>query len=326
MSSLRAWWALSRPRLAPFVVLLPFLGWAFAHWDRALPTQNAGAFAAVAFAWWWLHAGTLWLNAAVDRDEGEVLMGESVPVPPHTAGLGYLGLAISVVVAGLAHPVSGVAAGLCALVAVLYSHPATLWKAHPIGGPFVNWFGYGILSPLAGWATANVAINPRTAVLWGLGSLGILGAYFAAQAFQGEEDRARGYRTLVVTHGPRATLLAARTCLFVAFVGAIGLAAIGWIPRVCLLAALGWFVADRFFAQWMAEPDGGDESWARGLTNRLLLALVIGVGLAFGQYVVDSVEGRPVAGLGTVAGHPPDRPRLPPALMRIRDKARTGMR
>ncbi|MEO0603173.1 MAG: hypothetical protein AAF211_17170, partial [Myxococcota bacterium] len=185
MSSLRAWWALSRPRLAPFVVLLPFLGWAYAHWDRALPTQNAGAFLGVAVAWWWLHAGTLWLNAAVDRDEGEVLMGESVPVPPHTAWLGYVGLAVSVGLAALAHPVAGVAAAISALMAVLYSHPATLWKAHPVGGPFVNWFGYGILSPLAGWATADVAINPRTVVLWALGSVGVLGAYFAAQAFQG---------------------------------------------------------------------------------------------------------------------------------------------
>lgn len=322
----RAWWLLSRPRLAPFVITLPFLGWAFAHWDRALSLQHPGAFAGVAFAWWWLHAATLWLNAAVDRDEGEVLMGEAVPPPAHTATLGYAGLAVSVVVAAAANPLSGVAAALSAGMAVLYSHPATLWKAHPVGGPFVNWFGYGVLSPLAGWATAGVTLNPRTAVLWFLGSLGVLGAYFAAQAFQGAEDRARGYRTLVVTHGPRATLRAARLCVFVAFAGGVALAAIGWLPRLCLVAAIGWFFADRFFTQWLAQPDGGDESWARGFANRMLAALVLGVALAFTQYVIDSFEGRPVAGLGTVGGHPPDRPRLPPAQLRFWDLTRDRAR
>lgn len=326
IARLRAWWWLSRPRLAPFVMLLPFLGWAFAHWDRALPTQHPVAFLGVAIAWWWLHAGTLWLNAAVDRDEGEVLMGRTVPPPPGTAWLGYLGLAVSVIVATLAHPAAGIAAFLCAIMAVLYSHPATLWKAHPLGGPFVNWFGYGILSPLAGWVVAGVGLNPRTVVLWALGSLGVLGAYFAAQAFQGQEDRERGYRTLVVTHGPRATLLAARACLAIAFVGGVTLALIGWLPRICLVATVGWFAADRFFAQWLAQPDGGDESWARGFANRLLLALLIGVTLAFGQYVFDSLNGQPVAGLGTAGGHPPDRPRLPPAQLRYWDHARTTSR
>jgi len=326
MSRLRAWWLLSRPRLAPFVVLLPFLGWAFAHWDRALPTQHPGGFALVAVAWWCLHAGTLWLNAAVDRDEGEILMGEAVPPPSGTVALGYLGLVAAVGLASLAEARSGAAAALCAGLAVLYSHPATLWKAHPLGGPLVNWLGYGILSPLAGWAVAEVTLTPRTAVLWGLGSLGVLGAYFAAQAFQGEEDRARGYRTLVVTHGPRATLQAARICVFVAFAGGVILAAIGWLPRICLLASVGWGLADRFFARWMAQPGGGDESWARGFANRLLVALLLGVGLAFGQYVIDSLQGRPVAGLGTVGGHPPDRPRLPPAQLRFWDMTRNRSR
>ncbi|MEO0602351.1 MAG: hypothetical protein AAF211_12995, partial [Myxococcota bacterium] len=142
----------------------------------------------------------------------------------------------------------------------------------------------------------------------------------------GEEDRARGYRTLVVTHGPRVTLQVARACVFVAFLGGVTLAVLGWIPRLCLLAVFGWGIADRFFARWMSQPDGGDESWARGLANRLLIALLLGVSLAFAEYVNDSLHGRPVAGLGTAAGHPPDRPRLPPALMRMKDRARTKSR
>ena len=50
----------------------------------------------------------------------------------------------------------------------------------------------------------------RTVVVWLCGGSGVLGCYFAVQAFQADEDRARGYRTLVATHGPKAVLLAGR--------------------------------------------------------------------------------------------------------------------
>ena len=103
----------------------------------------------------------------------------------------------------------------------------------------MNWFGYGALSPLAGWATAEVSLNPtdRRALGARLPRC-MLGAYFAAQAFQREEDRDEW-----LPHAGRDPRSArrpsrsARACLVVAFVGAtVGLALVGWIPRICLLA------------------------------------------------------------------------------------------
>ena len=326
VGTLTALWILSRPRLMPYVVLLPFMGWSWAHWDRAMSTTGLPAALAVFAAWIALQAGTLWINAAIDRDEGEVLMGRAVPPPPHTTAWGYLALAVAVAVAAAAGAVAGVACALCALLSVAYSHPALFLKAHPVGGPLVNLVGYGLLSPLAGWAAAGVDPNPRTAAVWLLGALGVLGAYFAAQAFQQEEDASRGYRTLVATHGPPVVLRAARLCIGLAFFGGLILGLIGWIPRLCLLAAAGWWWVDRWLAAWALQPDGGSEEWARGFARRMLWTVILGITLAFVAYADASLSREPVAGLGTASGHPSDRPCLPPDELRAWEETSGWMR
>ena len=313
MSTARALWVLSRPRLAPYVVTLTFVGFMWAHWDRALRLRGLEDWLLVACSWLLLHAGTLWLNAALDRDEGEVLYGRTVPPPPGVSAYGYVALGLSVVVAAFAVPLAGVCAALCAVLSVLYSHPATRWKGHPIGGPLVNGLGYGLLSSLAGWSTTGLTANPRSVVIWLLSSFGVMGCYFAAQAFQRDEDAARGYRTLVVTHGPAATLTAARLCLGVGFVGGMVLSIVGWFPRICLAGIPLWWWVDDWLRRWSKLPDGGSAAHAQTMARRLLVAVVVCLCLVFGEYVRESLAREPVAGLGTVAGHPADRPRLPPA-------------
>ncbi len=321
-SKARALYALARPRLLPYVALLPLAGFGWAHWDRALTPHGAAALGPVMAAWALLHAGTLWLNAAVDRDEGEVLMGEAVPVPDGAAAWGYGALAGCVLLAVGAHPISGLAAVICAALSIAYSHPATLWKGHPLLGPMVNVVGYGLLSPLAGWAVVDVAPNPRTLAVWALGGLGILGAYFAAQAFQRDEDAARGYRTLVVTHGPRAAVGAGRACIGAGFLLAVVLAVVGWFPRICLVAAPLWLWVDQWFAAWMREPDGGSEAWARGMAKRMFWSGIVLLVLLLGAYTDQVRRDVPVAGLATAAGLPADRPLLSPGAMRRWEHAR----
>lgn len=312
----QALWVLSRPKLLPYVLLLVAAGWGWAHWDRALVLQDGRAFGLVLIAWTLLNAGTLWLNAALDRDEGEVLMGRAVPPPPGIVGYAYVALVGCVLLAFAADLVAGLAGLGGAALAVAYSHPRLAWKQHPLGGPFVNFVGYGLLSPLAGYAVVDVGTTLRTLVVWPLGALGVLGCYFAAQAFQGAEDAARGDRTLVATHGPRVTLQVARLCIGIGIVGGATLAAVGWLPRVCLVVLpLGWWV-DRWLVAWSSQPEGGDERWARGLAKRLLISGLLALALAIGDYVRASYAREPVAGLNTVGGHPPDRPLLAPAAMR----------
>lgn len=325
----RALWVLARPRLMPFVLLLPVVGFGWGHWDRALELRGEAGLPWVLAAWLCLQAGTMWLNAALDRDRGEVLWGRAIAVPRATAACAYVALLLAVALAfvGGAFAVSealertqakgdlaprlvgvvpGCACAICATLAVLYSHPATVWKGHAVLGPVVNGLGYGLLSTLAGWGLVGVGPNVRTVAVWLCGGLGVLGCYFAVQAFQADEDRARGYRTLVATHGPRAVLLAARLCIGLGELGGVVLAVIGWLPRLSLVALVFAVWVDRWLAAWARQPGGGDERWARGLAKRLLLAALLGIGLAYVDYFIDYLRDRPVNGLGTAAGRPDD--------------------
>lgn len=303
--SVRAWVALARPRLLLPVLGLVGLGFGWAHWDRALALRGVPELGLVLLAWTALHAGTLWLNAVLDRDDGEVLLGLSVPAPPGTAPLGHAALVLGVVLAATAAPLAGAAALGAAFLAVAYSHPALAWKAHAVAGPAVNLAGYGVLSPLAGWAAAGGAIDARTVAVLPVVLAGIGGCYLAAQAFQGAEDRARGYRTLVATRGPVVVVGTARLAFGLAWAWLLALVAVGWLPGALLLAVPGGLAVDRRLASWARDPRGGSVTDALSVGRRLAWTALAVLALAFGAHVEASLSGRPPAGLGTRAGHPP---------------------
>ena len=322
MSRWHALIGLARPPMIPYVWLLVLAGFGWAHWDRALRMRGAAELLGVLFAWLLLHAGTLWLNAAVDQDEGDVLFGDVVSVPEgieREAGAALVLALFLGTVAGV-----GPAILICVGLAVAYSHRGLLWKAHPVAGPLTNWLGYGLATPYAGWAVVGVDPNLRTVVVWGVVSVTVLGCYFAAQAFQYEEDRDRGYRTLVVTHGPLVTVQVARACIGAGVIAGLTLAATGWLPRLCLLGApMGWWT-DRWIRTALREEGPLGVAWARGLTARLLTTGLVGLGLAGTVYAYESVSNVPVAGLGTAGGHPSDRPRLPPSALAAWENAQSS--
>jgi 4-hydroxybenzoate polyprenyltransferase len=280
------------------VLGLPAFGYGFAHWDRALDLVAPLRVVLVLAAWWFLSAGTLWLNAALDRDEGEVLMGPTAAVPAGVERWGFAGLVLSVALAALAGTVAGACAGGCALLAVLYSHPAIAWKGHPLLGPLTNVLGYGLLSPVAGWSVVGAEPAPRSlAALLMVG--GWVGAtYFGAQAFQGDEDRRRGYRTLVVSHGPQAVVTVTRALFAATFLAGGSLAALGVFPRAVLFGVPAWLLLDRHLAAWAREPEPG-AAGGRGMLRRAtVLALTVLVAVTV-EHVWNSLLGRPPAGLGT---------------------------
>lgn len=301
--TLRALVTLARPRGAVWIVLLPAIGYGWGHWDYALDFRHPGGLVRVLAAWAALHAGTMWLNADLDRDQGEVLWGSAVRVPRGVRSAGYAALVLCVLLALAASPVAGLLALGAAVLSVLYSHPRTRWKGHPLGGPAVNLVGYGLLSPLVGWVVVDVPPTPRGAAILGGLVLWTGGAYLAAQVFQEDEDRDRGYRTAVVVWGPRRTLEAARVALLAGWALLLGLAAAGWLPRVLLLALPLAAWADRWVAAWLSSLPG-DEARARGLAGRLLLGGLALILLAYGQYAWDLFAGHTVSGLATAGGHP----------------------
>src|SRR5687768_195914 len=97
-----AYWHHARPKMLPYLLLMVFGGYAWAHWDRGITARDPVAFLVVLLAWAALHAGTLWLNAALDRDEGDVMWGRRAPLPDRLAYWGYAALVACVVLAFLA--------------------------------------------------------------------------------------------------------------------------------------------------------------------------------------------------------------------------------
>jgi 1,4-dihydroxy-2-naphthoate octaprenyltransferase len=265
---------LARPGALPLAAGLPLLGFWFGMWD-------AGLFAVLDFyamdllllavAWALLSAGSLWLNAALDRDEGQVLLGRAVTVPRAAGPAGVAALGAAVAAALPVGPTTAACAAGCALLAVLYSHERTAWKGHPFFGPAVNLIGYGVLSPIGGWAVAGVDATPRAAGALALTAAWVGAIYFAAMAFQRSEDARRGYRTLVVTHGPVAAIGAARACNAAAALALAVTAGAGAFPRASLVAVPAFLWADRALARAMREPGGGGEPAARTLLGRLVL-------------------------------------------------------
>lgn len=294
--------ALARPRGALLISSLPLVGFGYGLWERGstihpfdVVTHLGGLFV----AWLLGHAGAMWLNAELDRDQGEVLLGRAVPVPRGTGVAGHLALVLSVATAALVGlPTAACAAG-CAVLAILYSHPRVALKARAIGGPLVNGVGYGSLSPIAGWLASEPVFTWRAATSLFFGVLFILGVYFAAQAFQSDEDRARGYRTLVATHGPRVTLVVARACLGACALGAIGLALAGAYPRAVLVAAPVFVWMDRHLARWLRAPNGGRGEDATRLVTILACAVIAMLLAAYAHQAHALVYGTPPGGCGT---------------------------
>jgi 4-hydroxybenzoate polyprenyltransferase len=240
----------------------------------------------------------MWLNAASDRDDGDVLFGNRTEVPEGLALKGYLALFGSTALAWFTEPRVGCCALAAASLSILYSHPSTRWKAHPFLGPSVNAIGYGVLSPAAGWVLVGVPLGWRVVAVASLTMATALSVYFIAQVFQVDEDRRRGDRTLAATHGSQSVVVATRLCLAYAAGGAFVLCVIGGFPRVCVLAAPAWLSLDRWL---LRECRRGtlDEVRVRGFVRRLFAFGLVLLTLATGDYVHDLRVGGFAAGQAT---------------------------
>ncbi len=177
-----------------------------------------------------LNGGTLALNSAYDRDEGDIAYLRDPPAPPrHLATFGLALMAAGQVLA-LALPRRYAAVyALCFVLSVLYSVPPVRLKAAAGADWFINMWGFGTLTPYAGWAATAVPLDrPHGLVLLAFCPL-FAALYPLTQIYQVEEDTRRGDRTLAVVLGTGRSLdlaLGASALSFTMF-GLAGLAA-GW--------------------------------------------------------------------------------------------------
>lgn len=187
-----------------------------------------------------LNGGTLALNSAFDRDEGDVAYLRSPPPPP--PGLAAFGLGLMllglVIALRLPRPFAN-AYVLCAGLSVLYSVPPIRLKSVPGVDWLVNMVGFGLLTPYAGWAlTGREVAGPGRLVLISFAFL--FGAlYPLTQIYQLEEDQRRGDRTLAAALGLDRSLGVALIMTVLSFAG---FAAAG--------ATSGWSAGADGLARW----------------------------------------------------------------------------
>jgi 4-hydroxybenzoate polyprenyltransferase len=187
-----------------------------------------------------LNGGTLALNSAYDRDEGDIAyLRRPPPPPPHLATFGF-GLMVLGLLGSLLLPAGFRAVyAVCLGLSVLYSVPPFRLKAVPGMDWLINMWGFGTFTPYAGWAATGVPVDlSHGLVLLAFCPL-FAALYPLTQIYQFEEDARRGDRTL-------ALILGIRRSLWVSL-GAVG-AAVGLLAAAGLRAGWGAGAAWRWVA------------------------------------------------------------------------------
>jgi 4-hydroxybenzoate polyprenyltransferase len=215
-----------------------------------------------------LNGGTLALNSAFDRDEGDIAYLRNPPPPPRRLAAFALALMALGQVATLALPPAfGIAYAICFVLSVLYSVPPFRLKAVAGADWLINMVGFGTLTPFAGWSATGRPLDVTGAVLL-LAFCPLFAAlYPLTQLYQLEEDRRRGDGTLALMLGARRSL-------------DVALAAMG--------AAFALFAWAGLRSGWSAATDG----WRWGL-----------MGLALASWLIVIVPWRARAGGMVPAGH-----------------------
>jgi lycopene elongase/hydratase (dihydrobisanhydrobacterioruberin-forming) len=216
--------------------------------DNALRSERLPA-ACLGIGLWviCLNGGTLALNSAFDRDEGDIAYLRAPPPPPaNLAGFG-LGLMMVGLLGAWALPLGyKVAYALCVVLSVLYSVPPFRLKAVPGADWLINMWGFGTLTPYAGWSATGVPVGSVGCLIL-LGFCPLFAAlYPLTQLYQLEEDARRGDRTLALRLGIGRSLAVAIVAVVLAFV-LFGLAGLRshwglhdqwrWLPLSLALAA-----------------------------------------------------------------------------------------
>jgi len=245
-----------RPREWPIVAAHALFGFLLAlpgNPDVADRWVQAGVGVAVFVVF--LNAGTLAINSAFDRDEGDIGYLDAPPPPPRHLfvfgmGLMLFGLFISLLV--LPRPFS-VLYGVCIVMSVFYSVPPFRWKAVAGLDLAINAIGIGTLTALAGWTLADVPVSPWAwIVLIGFAPL-FAALYPLTQLYQFEEDRRRGDRTLALALGMKRALLFAVAMTLLAFIlllAGLSLRPDATLTLIVVIPAVAWLLV---LAPWLAR-------------------------------------------------------------------------
>jgi lycopene elongase/hydratase (dihydrobisanhydrobacterioruberin-forming) len=235
-----------RPREWPIMAAHTSLGFFLAvGWSLSAGGGLGALLGGLALWVVFLNGGTLAINSVYDQDEDDIGYLDAPPPPPRhlfafSFGLMAVGQLLAIV---FFPPLFAIVYGICFAMSLLYSVPPFRWKAVAGLDLVINAWGFGTLTPLAGWA-----ITGQPLTLWAMLTLLAFCPLFAAlypltQLYQYEEDRARGDRTLALVLGMRRSLQFAIAAALLAFAllaaGLVTGPAGRWWPAV-LVAFLAW--------------------------------------------------------------------------------------
>ena len=193
-----------------------------------------------------LNGGTLAINSAFDRDEGDIGYLNSPPPPPRYLLAFSLVLLVAGQVMAFALPRGFAAAyAVCFALSLAYSVPPLRLKA--VGGVdwLINMVGFGTLTPYAGWAATGRPLEPAHAIVL-LAFCPLFAAlYPLTQLYQFEEDQRRGDRTLALILGMSRSLWIAVAATLLAF------ALLGWAAALRGLASWRWVGLLIALAGWL---------------------------------------------------------------------------
>ncbi len=197
-----------------------------------------------------LNGGTLALNSAFDRDEGDVAYLRRPPPVP--AALAFVALALmagGLVVIWSLGPVIRVLYLVCLLMSIAYSVPPVRLKRIAGADWLINMIGFGALTPWAGWALTGRELDAGHALLlWAFCPL-FAALYPLTQLYQMDADRTRGDQTIALRLGVQRSLSVAVAAVAVAFGMLAGAASLsGWGDQslvrwsVLAIALVAWLV------------------------------------------------------------------------------------
>lgn len=209
-----------RPAEWPIMAAHTSVGYVLAvSWSGVWRGEHLGAFA-LGLAIWviLLNGGTLAINSAFDRDEGDI--GYLVSPPPVPRGLGLFALGLMVAGQGLAFllpPLFLKAYAVCFVLSLIYSVPPLRLKAVAGFDWVINMWGFGTVTALAGYAVTGRPVSTVHALVL-LAFCPLFAAlYPLTQLYQFEADRQRGDRTLALVLGMRLSLQVAVAGVLLAF-------------------------------------------------------------------------------------------------------------
>jgi lycopene elongase/hydratase (dihydrobisanhydrobacterioruberin-forming) len=174
-----------------------------------------------------LNGGTLAINSVFDKDEGDIgYLNAPPPLPRHLLAFSVGLLAGGQLLAFALPPAFRVAYAICFVLSILYSVPPFRFKAVAGVDWVINMWGFGTLTPFAGWAATGRPLDAGHALVLLAFCPLFAGLYPLTQLYQMEEDGRRGDRTLALLLGLRASLSVAIACTALAF------ALFGWAAAV----------------------------------------------------------------------------------------------